>query len=113
MVNNSQGIEKAPVVAGACLYLASVDITSINLIKSAFNRGFFQSHLSKRCALICLQSIAPTELNISFLDAVDKEVHLQAFNKFTETGEQPIVYGLPKLKVNQISRDLPQVISLS
>ncbi|WDF78964.1 RNA-directed DNA polymerase [Mucilaginibacter sp. KACC 22773] len=112
IINHSQGVEKAPVVAGACLYLASVDTTSINLIKSSFNRGYFQSHLSKRCALICLQSIAPGDLNNSYLDAVDKEIHLKAYNKFTEFGKQSFVYGLPKLKVNQISRDLPQIISL-
>jgi len=112
MINHSQGVERAPVVAGACLYLASVDTTSINLIKSSFNRGYFQSHLSKRCALICLQSIAPSDLNNSYLDAVDKEIHLKAYNKFAESGQQTFVYGLPKLKVNQISRDLPQIISL-
>lgn len=112
MIQSSQGIEKAPIVAGACIYLASVDADAVDLIKTSLNRGFFGTCLVKRCALICLQTVCPDQIGDANIDDVEREIHRQAYECIRAGAEPLYVKGLPKLKINKISRDLPQVISL-
>jgi hypothetical protein len=114
LISSALGKERAPEVAGACLYLGSTEDTAVNLIKHAFSKGYFDSYISKRCAILCLQSIEPNNLPKNQMDDVLIEGHTQAYNKFIETGEQaPLIKGPAKLKIQNISRDLPQIISLS
>jgi len=112
IVSQPQSADKSPVVAGACLYLSTTDSNAIGTIKSALKRKYILGHLAKRCALIALQTVSPTEL-AGLMDITMTEIHNQAYEKYIGTGEiTPIVLGFPKLRINKISRDLPEIISL-
>jgi len=113
MVDNSQGIEKAPIVAGACLYFASVDDNAVEMIKTSLNKQFFRGQLAVRCALVCLQTVAPEQIANANIDIAERLIHEEAYRKYSEDNKQlAYVNGLPKLKINKISRDMPQIISL-
>lgn len=113
IIVNSQGVQKGPLVAGACIYLTSVDTSAVDLIKVSLVKNFFSGHLAIRCALICLQTVAPDQIRNSNITDVEREIHKQAYHRYAVDGKEPVyVEGLPKLKINKISRDLPQVISL-
>jgi len=113
MVSQPHGPDKSPIVAGACLYLSTTDNNAIGTIKSALLRKHFMGQLANRCAMISLQSIAPSQLVGFPIDSTMAQIHKQAYEKYVEKGViAPIVAGFPKLKINSISRDLPQIISL-
>ncbi len=113
LIVTSQGIEKGPVVAGACIYLTSVDVNAIEIIKASLNRRYFNGHLAIRCALICLQTVSPEQIKNSNISAVERDIHTKSYHEYAENGKEPMyIKGLSKLKINKMSRDLPQVISL-
>jgi len=113
MIVHSQGKEKEPVVAGACIYLSSVDANAVEIIKSSLIKKFFTGQLAKRCALICLQTVPPDQLTKANISDVERAIHAKAYQEYEAGGKDPLyVKGLPKLKINKISRDLPETISL-
>lgn len=106
-------LNKAPEIAGACLYIASVESDAVELIKDSFNNGKFQSRITTRSALLCLQSIPTASLNPRQMDPLLIKIHETAYAKFTETNvAAPLIAAPPKISFKNITRDLPQFTSM-
>ena len=106
-------LNKAPEIAGACLYIASVESDAVDLIKDSFNNGKFRSRITTRSAVLCLQSIAPTSLNPRHLDPLLIRIHETAYAKFIEKNiAAPLIAAPSKVSFKNITRDLPQFTSM-
>ncbi|WP_367867103.1 reverse transcriptase domain-containing protein [Pedobacter sp. WC2423] len=112
LITNSQGTEKAPEVAGACIYFAALSPGAVSIIKRSFNKGFFNTYISQRSALLCLESVPQINLTAE-LDRGLKTVHQNAYVAFLTTGKKSdLVSGPGEIKLKDIPRDLPLFVSL-
>lgn len=96
--------------AGSYIYLASLDWRNYkHVMLSAFNKGnLSNNYFLQRNALIALRNVSPKEINMDVVigDLADLHKNLYQQNK------EEFVSDLPKLKISQIIKDTPTLISL-
>ncbi|NDP21451.1 MAG: RNA-directed DNA polymerase [Paludibacter sp.] len=96
--------------AGSYIYLASINWRNYKYVMlSAFNKGnLSDNYFLQRNALIALRKISPDEINEKVILADLAELHMNLYNE----GKEEFVSDLPKLKISQILKDVPTLISL-
>lgn len=96
--------------AGSYIYLASIDWKNYkHVMLSAFNKdNLSNNYFLQRNALIALRNVSPDEIKLeNVLDDL-KYLHEKLYNEKKEE----FVSELPKLKISQIIKDVPTLISL-
>lgn len=96
--------------AGSYIYLASINWKNYKYVMlSAFNKGnLSNNYFLQRNALIALRNVSPDELNDKVILEDLKGLHKKLYDEHIEE----FVADLPKLKISQIIKDLPTLISL-
>lgn len=96
--------------AGSYIYLASLDWKNYkHVMLSAFNKGnLSNNYFLQRNALIALRNVSPKEINMDVVIDDLADLHENLY----EQNNEEFVSDLPKLKISQIIKDTPTLISL-
>jgi hypothetical protein len=96
--------------AGSYIYLASIDWKNYkHVMLSAFNKGnLSNNYFLQRNALIALRNVSPKEINMNNVLEDLEFLH----EKLYDEKKEEFVSELPTLKISQIIKDVPTLISL-
>lgn len=96
--------------AGSYIYLASIDWKNYkHVMLTAFNKGnLSNNYFLQRNALIALRNVSPNEINMNNVLEDLEYLHKKLYNEKKEE----FVSELPSLKISQIIKDVPTLISL-
>jgi len=96
--------------AGSYIYLASIDWRNYkHVMLSSFNKGSLSNnYFLQRNALIALRNVSPKEINLIVVLKDLEDMHQKLYNE----NREEFVSDLPKLKISQVIKDSPTLISL-